>query len=270
MTNELSSKSINYTAKDIALVNKEIDIKELEINQLKERIQQLEIQSNKLRKYIDGLDDKYNLEKEQKDNDEYNVEEPEDNDEYNVEQDLEDMIYTLRKSIPKHTISKSIFNTFHALLYDAIIEDVKDKPLCIMYNFIIIEHLVGTRHQEYEIHGHMYLITDKYIYQLCAYNNGEPINRLGANTTLFKIDANGILMSGKKTIGFAPIGIRSCDLGLSKAIKINPYVFHFAEDYLKNSKKSFGNVKKGSDQLILLYEKMLRMRELLIIMFCEI
>jgi hypothetical protein len=202
----------------------------------------------------------------------------EDNEKYNVEEDLEDMIYTLRKSIPKHTISKSIFNTFHSRLYDAIIEDVKDTPLCIMYNFIIIEHLVGTRHQEYEIHGNMYLITDKYIYQLCAYDNGEPkynpgINTtlyFGRNTTLFKIDTNGILMSGKKTIGFAPIGIRSCDLGLSKAIKINQYVFHFAEDYLKNSKKSFGIVKKGSNQLIILYQKMQRMRELLIIMFCEI
>ena len=260
MTDELSSKSINYTAKDIALVNKEIDIKELEINQLKERIQQLEIQCNKLRKYIDELDDEYNVE-----------EDMEDNKEYNVEEDLEDMIYTLRKSIPKHTISKSIFNTFHSLLYDAIIEDVKDTPLYIMYNFIIVEHLVGTRHQECEIHGHMYLITDKYIYQLCAYNNGEPINRLGKNTTLFKINANGILISGIKTIGFAPIGIGSNYVGLRVATQINPSVLPFVENYLKNSKKLFGNVKQPYyNQLDLLYKKMQRMRELLIIMFCEI
>jgi len=216
--------------------------KGLEINTLKDRIQQNN-QCNHLQKNITQLD------KEQ----------------YDVKKELTIIIDTLRNSVPKKSISTSIFDTFHSLLYDAILDDIKNETIFIMYNYIIVENNVGRRYQEYEIRGKMYIITNEYIYELCSLNNGIPIRRFGVKS-LFTINKNGILLNGIETFGFIPIGI-----GFGVSTKINPYIFPFVENYLKNSIKQIGTTTKEDFQKIqLLHKKLYNIRELLILMFCEL
>lgn len=178
--------------------------------------------------------------------------------EYDIEEDLKDMIDTIRNSIPKHSISKSIFKTIHRLLQDAL-TDIKETPLHIVYRYIVVEHLPDTRHQEYEIHGHMYVITDTYIYQLCIYQNGHPVRNYQIKYAHFKINAFGIKINGIDKIGFAPI----------ETTKINLSSLLSAKEYFMKSERYLGKSTKAFHELQPLYKKMERFRDLLPMMLYD-
>ena len=168
------------------------------------------------------------------------------------------MIDTLRNSIPKHSISKSIFKTVRSLLQDAL-TDIKETPLYLVYRYIVVEHLPDTRHQEYEIHGHMYVITDTYIYQLCMYQNGHPVINRNFKYAHFKINAFGIKINGIDKIGFAPI----------ETTKINLSSLLSAKEYFMKSERYLGKSTKAFHELQPLYKKMERFRDLLPMMLFD-
>jgi hypothetical protein len=201
--------------------------KDQEITALKERVEQLEVECAELREDSKEI-------------------------EYNVEEELINMIDTLRKSIPKHSISKSIFKTIRRLLQDALI-DIKETPLHIVYRYIIVE-------QECEIHGYIYVITDTYIYQLCGYHHGRPL-RQNPKCVCFKINAFGIKIDGADKIGFRPINVET-------STKINLYSLLSAKEYLMKSEQYIGKATNYRE-LQLLYKKMERFRDLLLIMLCD-
>ena len=150
---EITSKKKKVSFELFEVDCADISAKDQEITALKERIELLEVECAELREEKHDSDSEI---------------------EYDIEEELKNMIDTLRNSIPKHSISKSIFKTIHRLLQGAL-TDIKETSLQIVYRYIVVEHLPDTRHQEYEIHGHMYVITDTYIYQLCIYQNGNPV-----------------------------------------------------------------------------------------------
>ena len=215
----------------------DISVKDQEITALKERIELLEVECAELR------EEKYDSDSEI---------------EYNIEEDLKNMIDTLRNSIPKHSISKSIFKTIHRLLQGAL-TDIKETPLQIVYRYIVIEHLPDTRHQEYEIHGHMYVITDTYIYQLCIYQNGHPVRNYQIKNAHFKINAFGIKINGIDKIGFAPIDTTKINLSSLLSVK----------EYLMKSEQYIGKATKAFHELQPLYKKMERFRDLLPMMLYD-
>jgi len=208
----------------------DISAKDQEITALKERVEQLEVECAELREDVESDSEI----------------------EYNVEEDLKNMIDTLRKSIPKHSISKSIFKTIRRLLQDALI-DVKETPLHIVYRYIIVE-------QEYEIHGYIYVITDTYIYQLCGYHPGR-LHRQNPKCVCFKINAFGIKIDDTDKIGFRPINVET-------STKINLYSLLSAKEYLMKSEQYIGKATNYRE-LQSLYKKMERFRDLLLMMLCD-
>jgi hypothetical protein len=207
----------------------DISAKDQEITALKERIEQLEDECAELREDSKEI-------------------------EYNVEEELINMIDTLRKSIPKHSISKSIFKTIRRLLQDALI-DIKETPLHIVYRYIIVE-------QEYEIHGYIYVITDTYIYQLCGYHPG-CLHRQNPKCVCFKINAFGIKIDGADNIGFRPI-----IYNVETSTKINLYSLLSAKEYLMKSEQYIGKATNFRE-LQPLYKKMEQFRDLLLMMLCD-
>lgn len=249
----------------VSLSAADISAKDQEITALKERIELLEVECAELReeKHDSHTENEYEIE--------YDVEllevdcaelreKKHDSDseiEYDIEEDLKNMIDTLRNSIPKHSISKSIFKTIHRLLQGAL-TDIKETPLHIVYRYIVVEHLPDTRHQEYEIHGHMYVITDTYIYQLCIYQNGHPVRNYQIKYAHFKINAFGIKINGIDKIGFAPID--------TTKIKLSSLLS--AKEYFMKSERYLGKAI-NYHELQPLYKKMERFRDLLPMMLCD-
>ena len=217
----------------------DISAKDQEITVLKNRIELLEVECAELREDLES-----DLESDSEI-------------EYDTEEELTNMIDTIRNSIPKHSISKSIFKTIHRLLQDALI-DIKETPLYLVYRYIVVEHLPDTRHQEYEIHGHMYVITDTYIYQLCIYQNGHPVRNYQIKYAHFKINAFGIKINGIDKIGFAPIDTK----------KINLSSLLSAKEYFMKSERYLGKVT-NYHELQPLYKKMERFRDLLPMMLYD-
>ena len=227
------SKSIFKTVYLLATIS----AKDQEITSLKERIELLEECAELLREEKHDSDSEI---------------------EYDTEEELKNMIDTLRNSIPKHSISKSIFKTVRSLLQDAL-TDIKETPLYLVYRYIVVEHLPDTRHQEYEIHGHMYVITDTYIYQLCIYQNGHPVINRNFKYAHFKINAFGIKINGIDKIGFAPI----------ETTKINLSSLLSAKEYFMKSERYLGKSTKAFHELQPLYKKMERFRDLLPMMLFD-
>ena len=219
----------------------DVSAKDQEITALKERIELLEVECAELREEKHDSDSEI---------------------EYDIEEDLKNMIDTLRNSIPKHSISKSIFKTIRSLLQDALI-DIKETLLQIVYRYIVVEHLPDTRHQEYEIHGYMYVITDTYIYQLCGYQHGHPVRNYQHTHAYFKIDAFGIKIDGADNIGFRPILYN-----VDTSTKINLYSLLSAKEYLMKSEQYIGKAINYRE-LHPLYKKMERFRDLLLMMLCD-
>ena len=229
---EITSKKKKVSFELFEVECADISAKDQEITALKERIELLEVECAELR------EEKYDSDSEI---------------EYDTEEELKNMIDTLRKSIPKHVISKSIFKTIYHLL-QAALTDIKETPLHIIYRYIVVE-------QEYEIHGYMYVITDTYIYQLYGYHPGRSVKP--NSKCMFKIDAFGIKIDGADNIGFRPILYN-----VDTSTKINLYSLLSAKEYLMKSEQYIGKAINYRE-LQPLYKKMERFRDLLLMMLCD-
>jgi hypothetical protein len=180
------------------------------------------------------------------------------------EDEITQLMHSLRASLPdKHLITKNIFTDFGDEIERAIEDDFPEEPLYIYSNFIVVYHLPNTRHKEYEIHGYMYVITHKYIYELCAFQNGKPMRHLAVmKGNLFTIHTSGTYVRNQPTIGFAPIGFTP--------YQINIESFPYVDAYIKHSKRFIGTASKGSMEVGKLYKMLSVARDRLINLCCHV
>lgn len=180
------------------------------------------------------------------------------------EEEVKQLMHSLRASLPdKHLITKNIFTDFGDEIERAIEDDFPEEPLYIYSNFIVVYHLPSTRHKEYEIHGYMYVITHKHIYELCAFQNGKPVRHLAImKGNLFTIDTSGTYVRNQPTIGFAPIG--------HTPYQVNIESFPYVDAYIKHSKRFIGTASKGSMELGKLYTMLSVARDRLIHLCCHV
>lgn len=181
------------------------------------------------------------------------------------ENDIKQLMHSLRASLPdKHLITKNIFTDFGCEIERAIEEDFPEEPLYIYSNFIVVYHLPNTRHKEYEIHGYMYVITHKHIYELCAFQNGKPVRHLAImKGNLFIMDSSGAYVRNQPTIGFAPIGN-------GNPYQVNILAFPYVDAYIKHSKRFIGTASKGSMEVGKLYKMLSVERDRLINLCCHL
>jgi hypothetical protein len=180
------------------------------------------------------------------------------------EAEVKQLMHSLHASLPdKHLITKNIFTEFGDEIERAIEEDFPEEPLYIYSNFIVVYHLPNTRHKEYEIHGYMYVITHKHIYELCAFQNGKPLRHLAImKCQLFIIDTSGAYVRNQPTIGFAPIGFTP--------YQINIESFPYVDTYIKHSKRFIGTASKGSGEVGKLYKMLSAARDKLVHLCCHV